>query len=106
MVHKPEKDQEGQLTNQYFEPHKDIGVERPNFFDLNKKGDGASLEGQEKSLLPKGPTMNKYLEEARSALDRPSRVGGQPKPEQVLEGMYKAITAMLKYLEELDQRTK
>jgi hypothetical protein len=47
--------------------------------------------------------MNKHLIEARSALQRPGRVGGQPKPEQMVEAMYKAIEAMLKYLEELDQ---
>jgi hypothetical protein len=47
--------------------------------------------------------MNKHLQDARSALERPGRVGGQPNQAQTLEAMYKAIQAILKYLEELDQ---
>jgi hypothetical protein len=46
--------------------------------------------------------MNQHLEDAKKAM-QPGRSGGQPKPEQILAGMHRAIEAMLKYLEELDQ---
>jgi hypothetical protein len=44
--------------------------------------------------------MNSHLENAKRALDRPHRVGGQPKLEVVLEGMLEAIKEVLAYLEE------
>jgi hypothetical protein len=48
--------------------------------------------------------MNNYLRDARTALDRPQRMGGTPRPEDILEGIRKAIESMLNYLEELDRR--
>jgi hypothetical protein len=46
--------------------------------------------------------MNKHLQDAKTALERPGRTGGQPRPGDILTGMHKAIESMLKYLEELD----
>jgi hypothetical protein len=48
--------------------------------------------------------MDTHLQNARTALSRASRIGGQPKPEDVLLGMHKAIEEILYYLEESEQR--
>jgi hypothetical protein len=103
MAHKPEKNRENQLTNQYVDPNRGMKQERPNVLVPNPQGDGASIEHREGTLLSTGPT-SKHLKDARAALERPSRVGGQPKAEHILKGMHDAIEAMLKYLEELDQK--
>ena len=46
--------------------------------------------------------MNTYLEKAKAAMERQGRMGGQPKREDILDGMRQAIEEMLKYLQELD----
>ena len=46
--------------------------------------------------------MNKYLQAARRAMDRPGRSGGVAHPEEILAGMHEAMEAILEYLEELD----
>jgi hypothetical protein len=51
MVHKPEKDQENNLTVQEVSPQKGIKNTRDTLVP-NAEGDGASLEHQEESLLP------------------------------------------------------
>lgn len=55
MVRYPDKDQEGQLTNQYVEPHKDVKKERPHALVPKEKGDGASIEHREESLSTTRP---------------------------------------------------
>lgn len=45
------KDQENQITHQEFEQGKDLKKVRPNVLIPNEKGDGASLERREESLL-------------------------------------------------------
>ncbi|MGB9233889.1 MAG: hypothetical protein WCC04_05710 [Terriglobales bacterium] len=52
-------------------------------------------------MNPQNPAQR--LSEARLALTKAGRYGGQVKPEQVIEGMYKAIDAILKYLEEKEE---
>jgi hypothetical protein len=43
------------------------------------------------------------LSEARLALTKAGRYGGQPKPEKIIQGMYEAIESILKYLEEKEE---
>jgi hypothetical protein len=50
--------------------------------------------------------MDTHLQNARTALSRPSRVGGQPKAEDVLLSMQKAIEEILYYLEGLEQHSE
>jgi hypothetical protein len=47
--------------------------------------------------------MNAHLSNARTELERPWRAGGQPRAEDIISGMRKAIEEMLQYLEELDR---
>jgi hypothetical protein len=51
MVHKPEKGQEDKLVVQEVDPQKDIKNTRENLVP-NTRGDGASLEHEEESLVP------------------------------------------------------
>ena len=50
--------------------------------------------------------MNSHLSNARTELERPWRAGGQPRAEDIISGMRKAIEEMLQYLEELDRGRK
>ena len=50
--------------------------------------------------------MNKHLQDARSALNNPNRMGGEPKVGDILASMHQAIEAILKYLEESDNQTE
>jgi hypothetical protein len=51
MVHKPEKGQEGKLVVQEVDPQKDIRNTRDTLVP-NTRGDGASLEQEEESIVP------------------------------------------------------
>ena len=51
MVHKPQKDQENQITHQEFEPQSDLKKVRPSGLFPDDDGN-VSLERKEKSLSP------------------------------------------------------
>ena len=50
--------------------------------------------------------MNRHLQDARTALDSFKKTGAEPNPEEFIRALYKAIDAILKYLEELDHRSE
>jgi hypothetical protein len=50
--------------------------------------------------------MNRHLQDARTALDGFKKTGAEPNPEEFIRALYKALDAILKYLEELDHRSE
>ena len=50
--------------------------------------------------------MNRHLQDARTALDSFKKTGAEPNPEEFIRALYKALDAILKYLEELDHRSE
>ena len=77
MVHRPDKDQENQLTNQYVEPHQDLKKERPHIFVPTKQGNAASLEHREESLSAPTPPAKARREYGFRLLDPATRTVAQ-----------------------------
>jgi hypothetical protein len=51
-------------------------------------------------------SMASHLKEARDAPERPWRAGGNPHADEIFKAMRDAIQAILKHLEELDEKEK